>query len=149
MNETTELKCPCGDSLIPGPDATEEYINAWLTEHANHKTPEVVAAPVEVVEVVGAAVEVVEVVEVVDVVKAERVPAPPPKTEPEPEKHSLAKLDVPELCRREGYASRSYADSENTVILADAVDALVCARALRKKGFQANVSGLILTVQAT
>jgi hypothetical protein len=101
--ETTEILCPCGASLLPGSLATEEYVDAWLTEHAGHKAPE-------------------------------REPAPP-------------KLDVGELCRREGYAASPY-PGEGAVLLADEVDALVCARALRKKGFKVVVTGLILEVKS-
>jgi hypothetical protein len=108
MNETNELRCPCGDSLLPGSLATEEYVDAWLAEHAGHKASE--AAPV-----------------------------------PEASASEAPKLDLEELCRREGYASRPYA--EGAVILTDEVDALVCARALRKKGFKATVTGLIVAVQ--
>lgn len=107
--ETTELTCPCGASLIPGSLATEEYVDAWLAEHAGHTAPK---------------------------------PLPEREAPPKPE---ALPIDVAALCRGEGYAARFY--RENTVILADEVDALVCARALRKKGFKATVTGLILAVQ--
>jgi len=109
--ENTEIRCPCGASIIFGNLATEKDEDAWLTEHAEHKAP----------------------------------PAPPAPSETAPAPKVPIPLDVAELCRREGYAARFY--GENVVILTDEVDALVCARALRKKGFKATVTGLILAVQ--
>jgi hypothetical protein len=107
MNETNGLTCPCGESIIPGPLATEEYINNWLTEHAEHKAPEPV------------------------------LPSAP-----------AAEIAVEDLCRHEGYAAHAYGGYPNTVIFADEVDALVCARALRRRGYKATASGLILVVEA-
>ena len=109
-----ELKCPCGQSLLPGSDATEEYVDAWLAEHADHKAPG-------------------------------KAPEQKPPNDPGPAA-APAKLDVEELCRREGYAARPYANLENAVIFTDEVDALVCARALRKKDFKVLLSGYILEV---
>ena len=79
--------------------------------------------------------------EYVDAWKAEHEGHTAPERVPPP------RLDVGELCRREGYGSSPYG-VEGAVLLADEVDALVCARALRKKGHVVTVTGLILEVKS-
>ena len=37
MGMHQEIVCPCGDSLIPGSIATEEYVAAWKAERASRK----------------------------------------------------------------------------------------------------------------